>query len=500
MGIFGKTKRSRMYDHDTFDKNIYDEDEDNDEDDESDSDNLEKNSRIMELYDAFERVEEEKQRNRKVEGEPDYETRKKQQLSKMEEEKYDHLLNSMQAQTLIQAVEKYGSEETNSQSNIKPKVDEFKRDKKLDKVNTRIFGAHDIELFVKEQCDIMEEAAVHVENAKAEYEAVTEEFNDIQLIEEAPEDIRKSITAAAELIDNTMVDRRILKSSEHKLSNSAYRRMEAVEDELPRGIKFLKAQEEYYDTVKRDMRILEGERMNLRMEANSLVKKQLKIRKLAKTAIVALIAVFAIFLISISITENDSDMALFIGVSLFAAILAVGMFAVLKITERNVLVTEIKLNKAISLLNKVKIKYINAANTLDYEYTKYGVKSAYELENKYQLYNEMKKEQMQMLDMTSALNSAEFELENQLKKLGMYDPHIWIGRVKALVNPKEMVEVRHELNTRRYKLRQQIEYNENRIAEAKNTIRNVTLSNPEYSEDAMRVIELYEKRHSRVAK
>ena len=31
MGIFGKTKRSRMYDHDTFDKNIYDEDEDNDE-------------------------------------------------------------------------------------------------------------------------------------------------------------------------------------------------------------------------------------------------------------------------------------------------------------------------------------------------------------------------------------------------------------------------------------------------------------------------------------
>ena len=114
------------------------------------------------------------------------------------------------------------------------------------------------------------------------------------------------------------------------------------------------------------MRILEGERMNLRMEANSLVKKQLKIRKLAKTAIVALIAVFAIFLISISITENDSDMALFIGVSLFAAILAVGMFAVLKITERNVLVTEVKLNKAISLLNKVKIKYINAANTLDY--------------------------------------------------------------------------------------------------------------------------------------
>lgn len=66
-----------------------------------------------------------------------------------------------------------------------------------------------------------------------------------------------------------------------------------------------------------------------------------------------------------------------------------------------------------------------------------------------------------MLDMTSSLNSAENELENMLKNLGLYSPHIWLGRVRAIINPKEMVEVRHEINTRRYKLRQQIEYNEN---------------------------------------
>lgn len=66
-----------------------------------------------------------------------------------------------------------------------------------------------------------------------------------------------------------------------------------------------------------------------------------------------------------------------------------------------------------------------------------------------------------MLDMTSSLNSAENELENMLKNLGLYNPHIWLGRVRAIINPKEMVEVRHEINTRRYKLRQQIEYNEN---------------------------------------
>ena len=346
----------------------------------------------------------------------------------------------------------------------------------------------------------MEEAAGYIESVKSEYEAVTEDFNDIQLIDEAPEDIKNKIVSCAEIIDNMMVDRIILKSSEHKLSNAAYRRLETFEDEIPSGIRFIHAQEEYYDSVKQDLRILEAEKMNLRLESKMLVKRQLKIRMLAKTAFIALVIVFFIFIISMMIVESDSDTALFIIVSLLAAILSVGMVAILKVTERNVLITEIKLNKTIGLLNKIKIKYINVSNTLDYEYSKFGVKSAYELEKKFNLYKEMKEEQNRMLDMTSSLNSAESDLEDILRKLGVYDTHVWFGRVKALINPKEMVEVRHELNTRRYKLRQQIEYNEKRIEEAKSNIKNATLSNPEHSDGAMRVIEMYEKRHSRVAK
>lgn len=485
MGIFKKKKREYGYGYsNTLEKMILEDDATDDEKEKI------KSAHAIELYEAFDKVREKKEKNNKVEGKPDYETRKRQEKSKLEEEKYDHLLNSVQAQTLIQAVEKnYGT-------------DIIKKDDSQDAeiINVRKLGTHDMEVYVKQQCDIMEEAAEHIENVKAEYEAVTEEFNDIQLIDEAPQDIKNKIISCAEIIDSMMVDRRILKSTEHKLSNSAYRRMETFEDEIPSGIKLMQAQEEYYDAVKQDLRVLEGERMNLRLESKALVKRQLQIRSLARTAFAAMVVVFIIFIVSMVIVENDADTALFIVISLLAAILAVGMFAILKVTERNVLVTEIKLNKATGLLNKIKIKYVNAANTLDYEYSKYGVKSAYELENKYKLYEEMKAEQSRMLDMTSSLNSAENDLESILRKLGLSDPHIWFGRVKAFINPKEMVEVRHELNTRRYKLRQQIEYNEKRIEEAKSNIKNATLSNPEHSDGAMRVIEMYEKRHSRVAK
>lgn len=486
MGIFKKKKRNYGYDYysNSLEKMILDDEVSDDEKEKIQS------THAIELYEAFEKAREEKEKNSKQEGKPDYETRKKQEKSKLEEEKYDHLLNSVQAQTLIQAVEKnYGTD-------AKKKDDS----QESEMINAQKLGTHDMEVYVRQQCDIMEEAAGHIENVRAEYEAVTEEFNDIQLIDEAPQDIKDKIVSCAEIIDSMMVDRRILKSTEHKLSNSAYRRMETFEDEIPSGIKLMRAQEEFYDAVKQDLRVLEGERMNLRLESKALVKRQLKIRSLAKTAFIAMVIVFVVFIVSMTIVENDADTALFIVVSLLAAILAVGMFAILKVTERSVLVTEIKLNKATGLLNKVKIKYVNAANTLDYEYSKYGVKSAYELENKYKLYEEMKAEQSRMLDMTSSLNSAENDLENILRKLGLNDTHIWFGMVKALINPKEMVEVRHELNTRRYKLRQQIEYNEKRIEEAKSNIKNATLSNPEHSDGAMRVIEMYEKRHSRVAK
>lgn len=486
MGILKKKKRNYGYDFysNSLEKMILDDDTPDEEKEKI------KSTHAIELYEAFDKAREEKEKNNKVEGKPDYETRKKQEKSKLDEEKYDHLLNSVQAQTLIQAVEKnYGTDTEKKDDSQESEI-----------INAKKLGTHDMEVYVKQQCDIMEEAAGHIENVRAEYEAVTEEFNDIQLIDEAPQDIKDKIVSCAEIIDSMMVDRRILKSTEHKLSNSAYRRMETFEDEIPSGIKLMHAQEEFYDAVKQDLRVLEGERMNLRLESKALVKRQLKIRSLAKTAFIAMVIVFVVFIVSMTIVENDADTALFIVVSLLAAILAVGMFAILKVTERSVLVTEIKLNKATGLLNKVKIKYVNAANTLDYEYSKYGVKSAYELENKYKLYEEMKAEQSRMLDMTSSLNSAENNLESILRKLGLNDTHVWFGRVKALINPKEMVEVRHELNTRRYKLRQQIEYNEKRIEEAKSNIKNATLSNPEHSDGAMRVIEMYEKRHSRVAK
>ena len=341
----------------------------------------------------------------------------------------------------------------------------------------------------------MEEASRYIENAKVEYDSVTDYYEDIQRIENAPENIKLKLMYAADRVDNLSVDRRIFKSPENKLSNKVYRMMESYEEDFPEALVKLRHDEEDYNTVLKNVRMIKGERSMYRIEANDLVKKQLRIKKYSVLMLALLVGVFVIFLLISAASPDDEHIGMFITVVILALTLSLGLFAYLKSTERKVYVTEVKLNKATALLNKYKIKYVNAVNVLEYEYSKYAVKSVFELEQKFQAYVEMKDEQRKILEITSNLNEAEAELTDILRQLGVIDTHIWIGQVKAILNPKEMVEVRHNLSIRRQKLREQIEYNESRIEDARNNIKNVTKKNKVHAKEAMQVLEIYEKRH-----
>lgn len=363
---------------------------------------------------------------------------------------------------------------------------------KIEHINVSKYSKSDIEKFIKSQCDILNETSKYIEEAKNEYTVVTSYFSDIQLIESAPETLKKNMTKLAETISNLSVDRRIFRSSERKISNNTYTIMERIEPEMPGALIQMQNYESYFQTVKNDVKILEGEQKALRYDARDLIKKQKNIRMVSLLSILSFVLVFIIFIALTLVSEEESNY-LFLTVIGLAAMFAGGLFAYLKNIERQVEVTEIKLNKATNLLNKAKIKYINGANTLDYSYSKYSVKSSYQLSRQFEAYLEEKRQKEKLSKLTDDLNSAEVKLELILKGLQLYDPHIWLAQVKALVNPKEMVEVRHGLSIRRQKLRMQIEYNMNRVEEVKQEIKGLTISNPEFTDEVLRIIENYER-------
>ena len=466
----------------------------------------------------------ESMRNNKEEDGPSglaEKTRKQQESVQREEEKYDNLLNTLQTQTLIRKVDDVTRSKGKDSQNSKIKStdpDTYEKSEKsrqnintiietdidrelelkqaeLDAVSTTGFNGDDIGSFIKSQCDICEEAARFIENARVEYDSVTDYYEDIQKIENAPADISRELVMVADRVDNLSVDRRILNTPDSRLSNNAYRNMEMYEAEFPEAVAKLRSTEDDRNTIARDIRMVKTERSMYRMEAKELVNKQLRIKGYAQLICGLLAAIFAVFMVIMAVTDGKDNIGAFITVVLLAGVMALGLYAYLKSIERKVYVTEIKLNKATALLNKIKIKYVNAVNVLEYEYSKYAVKSAFELEQKFQAYVEMKDEQRKILEITSNLNEAEAELTDILRQLGVIDTHIWIGQVKAILNPKEMVEVRHNLSIRRQKLREQIEYNESRIEDARNNIKNVTKKNKVHAKEAMQVLEIYEKRH-----
>lgn len=372
---------------------------------------------------------------------------------------------------------------------------EEERGHKQTRVNLAQFEEHDMRRYVREQCEIMEKLGDSIDALKVDYDDIALHFNDIELIEGAPADVREEIRQSAEQIDTLTVDRHILKSTSQKLSNSAYHRMETYENEIADNLKFMTEEESYYEAIKHDMHLMMGERESLRMDARKLKKRQVLMHNMAAAVAVVLFAVYAV-LLGISIQLNNTKMVnAYIFITLIAGAFAVSIIAVILKTRRDVAITEAKLNKVLVMMNSARIKYINTANYLDYVYKKYRVKNSYELVKKYGLYQEMKEEQARAMRMTHSLSKAENALLHELDRLGIVDTSIWLSKIKALYNNNDMMDVRHDLVVRRKEIRTRIEDCESKIDDIKMNIRVITKRYPQYMEETMAVLDEFERRN-----
>ena len=66
-----------------------------------------------------------------------------------------------------------------------------------------------------------------------------------------------------------------------------------------------------------------------------------------------------------------------------------------------------------------------------------------------------------------------------LQKNAIEDPDIWIHQASALVDDKEMVEVRHSLNTRRQKIREELESYEELVSSSVKKLKDLVEKFPE---------------------
>ena len=81
-------------------------------------------------------------------------------------------------------------------------------------------------------------------------------------------------------------------------------------------------------------------------------------------------------------------------------------------------------------------------------------------------------------------------LVNLLSAHNLYDSRVWINYSNALINPKDMVELKHDLLTRRQKLRNRMEYSVDRMTEFR---RDILLHKNELGDEVEKVNSILKK-------
>ncbi len=341
--------------------------------------------------------------------------------------------------------------------------------------------------YIKRLYDGIKEAQRQCDDIKAEYGQVTSYLKDIQLMDQAAPEDKKVLLETAQSIVELTKERERLKRRKFKFTDAQKLALESFEPKVPQDLNNLKEYEDYQIKIKNDMRQLETEKGILLSDKRDIVKRQSTLRLVSK-ALALLLFTFGVLILTIALVFEADMRVPFVATASFALIvLGIIVFEARK-NRTDMVITERKCNRAISLANRVKIKYVNNTKTIDYMYSKYKVRNATELEFVYDQYQKAKREWARRREDAFLLNEKNEILLHELEILGVKDREIWFNQAAALVDPKEMVEVRHGLNERRQKLRDQIDYNNGLMKDFLNELERIRNKSPEYAQEIEEVL------------
>ena len=368
-------------------------------------------------------------------------------------------------------------------------LDDMERPSLVVPVPIKVNSMEEVQGFVENALSQIDIANKAVEDAKDEYEAVTNSLKDVQIITQIPIEAKAELSAAADKIRDLSAERESYQKSPNKIPEEQYLKIESYGEDIREMMKRLDDDEKYADVVKNDMQALEGEKSEIRYEIDEAQDKLELYRRLMGWVLGALGAVVIFTVVNIAVLEGQYDMWIYGMLVCIGAALAF-IFARQQEERKELHYQERKMNRAINLLNKVKVRYVNIRNSVDYQHLKYGVESTYELNHIWGIYLEMKRERELYRNSSRELHEAETELISILSDYQLLDPRIWVHRSAALLDEREMVEVRHDLNVRRQKLRKNMEYNRQVAENTSQSIKDFARMNQGFAEDIMKMVRM----------
>lgn len=348
------------------------------------------------------------------------------------------------------------------------------------------------EEYIKACLAQMSDASQELDTLGGEYNLVTSYLTDIEEVEALSPELKEQLKGYAKKIVELEGNQEKLEERKGLMPESEFNHMERIEQYMPDGYHKLKEAEEYQVIVKKDLGRLDGERHAYYFRRNELINSQKNMKGITIICVSSML--FLILLLSFIGMWMELDVTL--GYSIAVVIAAAALtFVYVKIhdSQRELVKVEKAMNKLVLLQNTVKIRYVNNTNLLEYLYVKYEVDSSVELKKLWDKYIEETNRREEEKKMQADMDENQRALVSLLQRCRIQDPARWLHQARALIDSKEMVEIRHNLIIRRQKLRKQMEYNAKAAQEAQGEVQDIVEKYPEYAEKILDLVSDCEK-------
>lgn len=343
---------------------------------------------------------------------------------------------------------------------------------------------------IVEVCETIDAASLQIELVKKEYEEVNRYLQDAQIIATLPEDVGEGLMESAKHILALRRDIAELNKKRNDMTEFQFSLMERYEKEIPSEIKRLKREEEYKKIIQGDLRKLAGEKgVLLHEEEEEREKKKFLTRVgiLSGFMISVLLLMYLIFYLIFETFLEIPFLATIIG----GLILTFYIFLESDRNKKAIQWNVAKMNKLTALTNKIKIKYVNHTAALDYSHDKFAINGVIELEERYEKYLQIKEEEMKKKKTSATYEMYKEKFKDLLEEFHVHDTEVWTFQAGAIIDKKEMVEIRHRLNDRRGKLRDRLSFNAGIVEEGVEKLREILEKYPEDRRMIYEVAEVY---------
>ncbi len=336
----------------------------------------------------------------------------------------------------------------------------------------------------------MGEAAREMNLLTGEYSLITSYLTDMEEIEALPEKEREKLNGIAGKLVTMEQEGEKYRGKKNRMTDVDYYRLREQEAEVQEGIGKLKECEEYGEKVKHDLKRLDMERHAYEFRRQELETILNNLRGISVIFLTAFVLCLVMLLVLQFVFQMDTRLGYLLAGAAVALAVTVSW---VKYTngDSELRQIEIDINRLILLQNKVKIRYVNNRNLTDYLCMKYSTDNAASLDRLWKKYQKEKEERREYAEAESKAEYYRKQLIHELARYRISSPERWLGHPAALLDKREMVEIRHDLILRRQALRKQMDYNHDVSETARREIMDVAEKYPQYAIEIQEMVEQY---------